>query len=533
MSGFGSVAVLGSAQPGGAPDRKRSKKERKKEKKRARKEKKHKKRQRSSSESSESGSEAPAPAPAARPQSAAAGGGAAWATAGGEGSAGDFMQLLLGGDGGGAEGTRSRVEAALRERHGDGAERRPRPAPRDAQELLADGLRSRFSAASSKSREIDGMDNALNMPPPPVQAVDEGAPVAVLLDADGCWDGQFVPEHLRQTPVGEMRAMLGRIGRQTRGRAAKRQRAAADDGLDVTVLLKRERSGAFSGVQQREQRTAQRGCAVSYGSERFSRENLVSLGERFMLMLPVHGALAAGHCYLVPIERRGCELELDADEARELRNFKKCLLQMWHEQGSDGVFCELVLDPRSREQMVIECFPVPADRATDAEISFWKALDEAEGEFVQQHKRVIKTRGKPLAQCLARQVPYFHVAFGLEGGFAHVIAEPGRFPRDFARQVCGGVLDLGMRGRLSKQGNAALLGHEARRAFRERWDPHDWTKALDGGGSDGDQEPAPAEAPAAPRPAPPLPAPRAAMPAHGAAGSLPARGAAGEIDIGL
>lgn len=51
-----------------------------------------------------------------------------------------------------------------------------------------------------------------------------------------------------------------------------------------------------------------------------------------------------------------------------------------------------------------------------------QAIDEAESEWSQHNaKKIIDTRGKGLRASIPKNFPYFHVEFGLQGGYAHVI----------------------------------------------------------------------------------------------------------------
>jgi hypothetical protein len=43
--------------------------------------------------------------------------------------------------------------------------------------------------------------------------------------------------------------------------------------------------------------------------------------------------------------------------------------------------------------------------------------------------------------CAACSFPYFHVEFGLDGGFAHVIEDAEQFPQNFGKSVICGLLE--------------------------------------------------------------------------------------------
>ena len=54
--------------------------------------------------------------------------------------------------------------------------------------------------------------------------------------------------------------------------------------------------------------------------------------------------------------------------------------------------------------------------------------------------RLSQERG--LRRSVPKEVPYFHVDFGLENGFAHVVEDEAEFPANFTQEVIGGMLDL-------------------------------------------------------------------------------------------
>jgi hypothetical protein len=57
----------------------------------------------------------------------------------------------------------------------------------------------------------------------------------------------------------------------------------------------------------------------------------------------------------------------------EIRNFKKCLLQMFAQQDKDVVFMETVISlARQRRHCMIECIPVPCEVSNNAPMYFKK-----------------------------------------------------------------------------------------------------------------------------------------------------------------
>eukprot|EP00755_Sulcionema_specki_P015441 Sspe_Gene.59400::Locus_32621_Transcript_1_1_Confidence_1.000_Length_1533::g.59400::m.59400 len=484
---FGSFATVAPEEQDKEKDRKQkkrekklAKKERKKEKKR-RKEKKQKRDGSSSDSGSSSGDEPAAKVVENERRKEESG----WMV-GGESGEDEFMKLLLGGGGGADAQPESRVERILAARHGAAPKRQ-----RDAADLFDAGLQGRFQSASEKTKELDQpvagtvLNTDARVDIRAHQAMLNNRKLSDVVNEDGEFEGRFIPPHLRDMTVGELQERLTQTS-QPKHKKKKKEKKQDDrfteyEGIGRILEEKKEEmlKKAKGNEQKDARRATGRGCPLSYGSERFSRENLVAMGERTLLMLPVFAPLCVGHCYLTTIEPRSTELSFDEDESREIRNFKKCLMQMAAEKEESMLFCEQVMNLHQQRQTYIECIPLPNEVYEDCELALYKALDEAESEFVQNHKRVISTKGKPLRQCLNKAVAYFHVSFGLEGGFAHVIAEEHRFPDRFAVDICGNLLGVGMGGKLSRRQREDLLGASGRKKFRAIWDAHDWTKMLD------------------------------------------------------
>jgi len=94
-------------------------------------------------------------------------------------------------------------------------------------------------------------------------------------------------------------------------------------------------------------------------------------------------------------------------------------------------------------------------------------------------KKVIPTSGN-LRNVIPENLAYFHVEFGLDRGFVHVIDDDANFPSSFGLNVIRGMLrlpeeDMHRRRRqepIEKQKQAVA-------SFAREWEPFDWTKDLD------------------------------------------------------
>lgn len=76
-----------------------------------------------------------------------------------------------------------------------------------------------------------------------------------------------------------------------------------------------------------------------------------------------------------------------------------------------------------------------------APMYFKKALLECEMEW-STNKKIVDLSKKDIKQSIPKGLPYFMVDFGNHGGFAHVIEDDKLFPRNFAQEIIGGMLDL-------------------------------------------------------------------------------------------
>jgi hypothetical protein len=159
----------------------------------------------------------------------------------------------------------------------------------------------------------------------------------------------------------------------------------------------------------------------------------VAIGQATYLMLPASGRLVPGHCQIATTEHTPSSRATDDHVWTEIRNFKKCLLQMFSSQGRDVVFLENAMHLGSgRGHAVVECVPVPVEVGADAPIYFKQGLDEAESEWSQHHaKRIIDTSKQGLRGSIPVGFAYFHVEFGLTGAAPLLLA-----PENESSRVC-------------------------------------------------------------------------------------------------
>ncbi|KAL1957823.1 hypothetical protein VTO42DRAFT_5541 [Malbranchea cinnamomea] len=213
---------------------------------------------------------------------------------------------------------------------------------------------------------------------------------------------------------------------------------------------------------------------------------VVSLATRVYLTLPTEPELSEGSACIVPIQHRKNLLECDDDEWEEIRNFMKCLTRMYHDQGRAVIFYENAAHPERHRHAAMQAVPLPYSLGETCPAFFREAILAADEEWTQ-HRKLIDTLAKArdglgklaFRRTLAKEMPYFHVWFELDGGLGHVVDDPNRWPKGdlFAREVIGGMLDLGpdvirRQGRWHRGSDRRVDG------FRKRWRKFDWTRVL-------------------------------------------------------
>ncbi|KAI0485331.1 hypothetical protein GGR56DRAFT_617696 [Xylariaceae sp. FL0804] len=213
---------------------------------------------------------------------------------------------------------------------------------------------------------------------------------------------------------------------------------------------------------------------------------VVSLGTRAYLTLPTEPELSEGGAVIVPIQHRTNLLECDDDEWEEMRNFMKCLTRMYHEQGREVVFYENAAAPQRHMHAAMQAVPIPYELGATAPAFFREAMLSTDEEW-SQHKKIIDTGARAreglgkaaFRRSIAKEMPYFHAWFSLDGGLGHVVEDADRWPRGdlFAREILGGMLDADPVV-IKKQGRWHRGGDGRTDGFKKRWRKFDWTRVL-------------------------------------------------------
>ncbi|KAM0929674.1 hypothetical protein ACQ4PT_001683 [Festuca glaucescens] len=221
-------------------------------------------------------------------------------------------------------------------------------------------------------------------------------------------------------------------------------------------------------------------CLYCFENPSRPKHLVVAIGNFTYVMLPQFEPVVPGHCVILPLQHESATRAIDSNVWEEVRNFKKCLLKMFTQQCKDVIFMETAIClAKQRRHCMIECIPVPHEVSDKAPMYFKKAIDEAEEEWSQHEtKKLIPTSGN-LRQVIPENFAYFHVEFGLDRGFVHVIDDESRFSAGFGLNVIRGALGLPAED-MHRRGRHASADDQKRAAvsFMKGWEPFDWTKQL-------------------------------------------------------
>lgn len=213
---------------------------------------------------------------------------------------------------------------------------------------------------------------------------------------------------------------------------------------------------------------------------------VISLATRVYLTLPTEPELSDGGAVIVPIQHHINLLECDDDEWEEIRNFMKCLTRMYHDQGRDVIFYENAAAPQRKLHAAMQVVPLPYSLGETAPAFFKEAILTSDEEWTQ-HRKLIDTASRArnglgknaFRRTIAKEMPYFHVWFEMDGGLGHIVEDSNRWPKGdlFAREIIGGMLDLEP-DVIKRQGRWTRGVDRRSEGFKKRWRKFDWTRVL-------------------------------------------------------
>ena len=216
---------------------------------------------------------------------------------------------------------------------------------------------------------------------------------------------------------------------------------------------------------------------------------VLSLATRTYLTLIPEPEISPGGAMIVPLTHRQNLLHCDDDEWEELRNFMKSLTRMYHDQGREVIFYENAAHPHRHKHAALTAVPIPYSEGATAPAYFREAFLSADEEW-SQHKKIIDTQkiatqGSGQAKMafrnsIAKEMPYFHVWFDINGGAGHVIEDGGKWPKGdvFAREVLAGIVDVDDPTVVKRQGRF-VKGDGRAEGWKKGWRKFDWTRVLE------------------------------------------------------
>ncbi|KNC85540.1 hypothetical protein SARC_02301, partial [Sphaeroforma arctica JP610] len=203
---------------------------------------------------------------------------------------------------------------------------------------------------------------------------------------------------------------------------------------------------------------------------------MVSVGIKTVLMLPTGESMTPNQCLIVPMAHVVAINELDEDVQDEIKICKKYLTKMFNRIDMDCVFMETAMRFKRQRHAVLECVPMGREEGEIAPMCFKKAMNESMSEW-GANKKIITTRNG--AKCpIPKGFPYFHVEFGVDGGFANPIDNEEKFNHFFGKEIVGGMLDLEPRTWLKWHKESFEKQKRKVIEFSKLWQPFDWTQTL-------------------------------------------------------
>ncbi|CAI4230652.1 unnamed protein product [Auanema sp. JU1783] len=216
-------------------------------------------------------------------------------------------------------------------------------------------------------------------------------------------------------------------------------------------------------------------CSRCTESGKLAKHAIVAMGINTYLAVVEWDGLEEQHCIIAPTHHASSSIQLDEDVWDEMRIWRKGLVAMWKEQGKDCIFLEMSRNIQDNPHVMIECIPLSEEEGDTAPIYFKKAINECEGEYVD-NKKLIQIKD------IRRQIPkgfsYMAVDFGLSNGYAHVIEDAEQFPSTFAHEIIAGMLDLPPNKWRKKEKQSFTDVKNKCDAMKLSWEPYDWTKKI-------------------------------------------------------
>lgn len=182
-------------------------------------------------------------------------------------------------------------------------------------------------------------------------------------------------------------------------------------------------------------------CRWCIDSKYMLKHMIITMDSEICLSLPPYASLTAGHCIITPIQHIACQLQLDENIWEKLKVYKRILYKIFSDQNQYPIFYEIYNNRHKFLHMQLQCVPLPKEVGELAPMYFKKALLECETEW-SINKKVISLENKDVRRAIPNGLSYFMVEFEKNKGYAHVIEDEHMFPKTFAEEIIGGMLDI-------------------------------------------------------------------------------------------
>lgn len=212
-----------------------------------------------------------------------------------------------------------------------------------------------------------------------------------------------------------------------------------------------------------------------------------SSANAYVCMDDFKSCILPGQVLICPQEHASAVTDLEDSVNTDIRNYQKCLVRFFEAQDPPRavIFAESSIHRATKERLllgagshaVIVAYPVELEIFSQARSFFKKAFDEAEDEWVTQHKKVIETTAKGgIRAAVPKHFPYVHIDFSLGGGYAHVIEDASEFAEKFVHDTIAGMCEL----TILDRAYPTQTGYwEAFKGMRQTFQKgYDWTQSL-------------------------------------------------------
>ena len=172
----------------------------------------------------------------------------------------------------------------------------------------------------------------------------------------------------------------------------------------------------------------------------------------------------------------------DEDEWDEIRNYMISLSKFYYTKLNKSViFYETSIYKHNHAAII--AVPIPMSLSSTIQGFFKQSILEHSSELEQHHSAIIDTMSNAekmgrdaFRYSIAKEAPYFHVWFNLNGGLGHIVEDVGSWPKGdlFAREVIGGVLNVDPY-IIRKQGKW-VKNDERVNEMSKIWRQFDWTE---------------------------------------------------------